>query len=68
MPSGAAMMKRRADFAASNGSALEMTLRTPASTSAIGSASCAARAVGTTPFGVRRNTGSLSSSRSRLRP
>ena len=37
MPSGAAMMKRRDDLAGSNASAPEMTLRTRASTSAIGS-------------------------------
>ena len=36
--------------------------------SAIGAASSIARAVGTTPLGVRRNSGSLSSRRSRPRP
>src|SRR5262245_9981871 len=62
------MMKRRLDLAGSNGSAAAMTLRARASTSAIGSASALARAVGSTPFGVRRNRGSLSSRRNRDRP
>jgi hypothetical protein len=47
-PSGAPMMKRRVEIAGSNGSAVEKTLRTRASTSAIGADSSVARAVGTT--------------------
>jgi hypothetical protein len=61
-------MKRREEVAGSNASALEMTLRTRASNSPTGAANCVARAVGNTPFGVRRNSGSLSNRRSRLRP
>ena len=67
-PSGAPIVNRRVDVAGSNGSAVEMTLRTRARTSAIGAASSVARAVGTTPFGVLRNSGSLSSRRSRPSP
>ena len=67
-PSGAPIVKRRVERAGSNGSAVAMTLRARARTSAIGAASSAARAVGTTPFGVFRNSGSLSSRRSRPSP
>ncbi len=48
----------RADVAGSNGAALARTCRVRAKISAMGSASAIARAVGTTPRGVRRNSGS----------
>ena len=67
-PSGAPIVNRRVDVAGSNGSAVAMTLRARARTSATGPASSVARAVGTTPLGVRRNSGSLSSRRSRPSP
>ena len=61
-------MKRRVDLAGSNGSAVATTFLIRARMSATGSASSIARAVGTTPFGVRKNRGSFSSLRSRPRP
>jgi hypothetical protein len=63
-PSGAPMIKRRADIAGSNGSAVATTFLTRARISRIGPASSVARAVGTTPLGVRRNRGSFSKRRS----
>jgi hypothetical protein len=67
-PSGAPIVKCRAEVAGSNGSAVAITLLAPASTAPIGPASSTARAVGTTPFGVRRNNGSFSRRRSRPNP
>ena len=55
-------------LAGSNGAAVAITLRARARTSAIGAASLVARAVGTTPLGVLRNSGSLSRRRSRPSP
>jgi hypothetical protein len=68
VPSAAAIVNRRVDLAGSNGSAVEMTLRARAKTSATGPDSSVARTVGTTPLGVRRNSGSLSRRRSRPSP
>ena len=62
------MTKRRFEVAGSKGSAVASTLRVRVRMSAIGPASAVARAVGITPFGTRRNSGSLSSRRSRDRP
>ena len=65
---GRADEKRRVDLAASKGAAVETMRLTRARMSAIGSARSVARAVGTTPRGVLRNSGSLRSRRSRPRP
>jgi hypothetical protein len=66
--SGAPMVNRRRDRAASNCWALAITAPALATISAIGAASSAARADGTTPFGVLRNSGSLRRRLSRPRP
>jgi hypothetical protein len=55
VPSGAPIVNARVDVPGSNGSEDVTTRRAPASISAMGPASSRARAVGTTPFGVRRN-------------
>ena len=68
MPSGAPIVNLRVDVAGSNGSAVETTRLTLARISATGSASSMPRAVGTTPFGVLRNSGSLRSCLSLPRP
>ena len=66
--SGAPMTKRRLLVAGSNGAAVRSTPCTSDKISATGSRSANARAVGTIPFGVLRNNGSLSRRRRRARP
>lgn len=67
-PSGAPIANRRTAVAGLKGAAVAMTLCTRARISAIGAPSSVARAVGTTPLGVLRKSGSLRSQRNRPSP